>query len=378
MASLSFWEKEHLTRYDYLIIGGGIVGLSTAASLLEKEPQLRVAVIEAGILPTGASTRNAGFACFGSLTEIIDDLNHDSPATVTALVARRYEGLRRLRNRLGDQAIEYEGLGGYELIAPANLSALDRLDEVNQLLEPIFNAPVFRLCTREQINAFEFAGDEIAAMIYNPFEGQLNTGKMIAALQSYVSRLGGVILTGCRVEHIANNPPEIKLKTQSGIILTGKAVAVCTNAFTHRLLPELEVVPGRGHVLITEPLEKPLPFQGAFHFDKGYYYFRNVGNRVLFGGGRNLNFAAETTDSFELNPQIIAALEHKLKTLILPGKTFQISRQWAGIMAFGSTKTPILQQLSPGVYVGVRCGGMGVALGSMVGAELAEMLLLRQ
>ena len=37
--------------------------------------------------------------------------------------------------------------------------------------------------------------------------------------------------------------------------------------------------------------------KGAFHYDEGYVYFRNIDNRVLLGGGRNLA-KAETTDVF--------------------------------------------------------------------------------
>jgi hypothetical protein len=41
---LSFWEKECFLDYDLLIIGGGIVGLSTACSWKEKNPEKSVLV----------------------------------------------------------------------------------------------------------------------------------------------------------------------------------------------------------------------------------------------------------------------------------------------------------------------------------------------
>ena len=71
---ISLWEKRSLISYDIIIIGAGITGLSTAASLKEKNPKLNILVLERGLLPTGASTKNAGFACFGSLTELRNDL----------------------------------------------------------------------------------------------------------------------------------------------------------------------------------------------------------------------------------------------------------------------------------------------------------------
>src|SRR5688500_13998095 len=99
---ISYWEKQSLLQYDIIIVGSGLVGLSTAISIKERQPAKRVLVIERGILPTGASTKNAGFACIGSLTEILDDLRNMTEREVLELVQLRHDGLRRLRERLGD------------------------------------------------------------------------------------------------------------------------------------------------------------------------------------------------------------------------------------------------------------------------------------
>lgn len=64
---LSYWErKTFLKDIDYIVIGAGIVGFSCAYHLKEKFPSAKVVVLERGYLPTGASSKNAGFACFGS------------------------------------------------------------------------------------------------------------------------------------------------------------------------------------------------------------------------------------------------------------------------------------------------------------------------
>ena len=69
----SYWESYLLKDIDYLIVGGGIVGLTCALTLKSEHPKARVVVIERGIWPSGASIKNAGFACFGSVSEILDD-----------------------------------------------------------------------------------------------------------------------------------------------------------------------------------------------------------------------------------------------------------------------------------------------------------------
>ena len=118
-----------------------------------------------------------------------------------------------------------------------------------------------------------------------------------------------------------------------------------------------------------------MKIKGTFHFDKGYYYFREIDGRVLLGGGRNLDFKTEENTSFELNSLIQQALEEKLSQMIIPGIPFTIEQRWSGIMAFGPNKFPIIRQFSENVYGAFRLGGMGVALGSKVAEKLAQLII---
>jgi glycine/D-amino acid oxidase-like deaminating enzyme len=151
-----------------------------------------------------------------------------------------------------------------------------------------------------------------------------------------------------------------------------KHVLVCTNGFTSQLLPHLNVKPARAQVIVTTPIED-LKVQGTFHYQKGYYYFRNFEDRILLGGGRNLDFEGETTTEMQTTEQIISALKNLLNEVILPGKSYDIAYQWAGIMGVGPVKGPIVERLDERIAVGVRMGGMGVAIGSLIGKELAEL-----
>ena len=114
--NLSYWEHKMLSEpRDLIIIGAGIVGLMTALHYKQKHPKHSVLILERGCMPDGASTKNAGFACFGSAGEILSDLKSQSPEAVWETVKMRYEGLGLLRHLLGDTAIKYQGLGGYEV-----------------------------------------------------------------------------------------------------------------------------------------------------------------------------------------------------------------------------------------------------------------------
>lgn len=367
---LSFWEKKSFTHYDIIIIGSGIVGLSTAASILEKYPNKKVLILERGIFPTGASTKNAGFACFGSLSEIVSDLKKSSEDEVISLVERRWKGLQLLRKRLGNEKIDYLNYGGYELMFEENLHLLDKIDEINKLLKPIFQDEVYKV-NNEKIAQFGFDRDKVKSIVFNQFEAQIDTGKMMSALLNYVTSLGATVITGAEVKSINNDSLEVILAND--IKFSANKIAICTNAFSQQFLPDEFIEPGRGQVLVTKPI-KNLKFKGVFHFDEGFYYFRNFEDRVVFGGGRNIDMQNETTTELLTTPLIMDNLKEKLISIILPNQDFEIEHSWSGIMAFGKTKKPILKRVSENIYAGVRLGGMGVALGSLLGEELSEMI----
>jgi len=128
--------------------------------------------------------------------------------------------------------------------------------------------------------------------------------------------------------------------------------------------------------LVTKPL-KYLRFKGTFHLDEGFYYFRNFGRRIILGGGRNMDFEGETTTKLETTKLILEDLKSKLSDIIIPKHKFEIETTWAGIMAFtktSKTKIPLLQNYSKNIVLGIRLGGMGVALGSKLGEEIALMM----
>ncbi|MBL7718072.1 MAG: FAD-binding oxidoreductase [Flavipsychrobacter sp.] len=378
---ISYWEQQSFIHYDHIIIGSGIVGLSTAIELKERFPSASVLVLERGLLPTGASSRNAGFACMGSVTELLDYGQSMSEGEILELYSWRKRGLEKLRNRLGDQAMGYAANGSYELLGREEVEegALDKIEYLNSLLQPITSKPAFRLAN-DKIEVFGFSKEHTRALVENTCEGELHTGKMLRALMQVAMQLGVVLKTGAEVTRFEETERYVLVEVKDHsrcepLALHAGALSICTNAFTRQLLPGEDVVPGRGQVLITQPIEG-LRFKGVYHMDKGYYYFREVDGRVLIGGGRNLDFEAEATTEFALTEQVQVALERKLHEIILPGTPYLIEQRWAGIMAFGTSRSPIVKQVSDRVFGAFRMSGMGVALGSEVGMKLADVICL--
>jgi glycine/D-amino acid oxidase-like deaminating enzyme len=372
--SFSYWEKTSFTSFDVIIVGAGIVGLNAAISLKKQQPNLNICVLDGGYLPTGASTKNAGFACFGSISELIEQEQVCGSEALAKLINRRWKGLQYLRNLLGDETIDFNNFGGYEIFNKNDTilaqKSVSKIEHFNQLTKQIVGKNAFSI-NNSKIKSFGLKN--VDTLIYNQYEGQIDTGKMMLALIKYAQSTGMLILNNCKVNSYSSNAKAITLSTNRGDYLCNKLI-LATNAFIKTLIPEVEVMPGRGQVLITKPI-KNLKIKGTFHYDKGYYYFRNINNRILLGGGRNLDFETEATTELKETPIIKEALVNLLKETILPNTQFEVDYFWSGIMAFGSPLEPLIAQAENNVFYATRCNGMGIAIGAQTGVDLANLAL---
>lgn len=369
--NLSYWEiKNWFTNIDFTIVGSGIVGLHCGLHLRERFPESKILILEKGFLPEGASTKNAGFACFGSLSEIIDDFKINSEEDVIQLIQKRWAGLQLLRKNLGDNVLNLKPFGGYELFLHQDDAiyneCLQKLPFVNEILKPIFKSDVFA----KEVDRFGFKNIKEYS-IFNPFEAQVDTGNMMQALLKKAISNNILILNNQEVTHHTETSNGVEVYLNDFSFIT-KKLLFATNGFASELT-ENEVKPARAQVLITSEIPN-LDIKGTFHIDKGYCYFRNINNRILLGGARNLDFETENTTEFGETEIIQKRLEQLLKEVILPTTDFTIEHRWSGIMGLGNSKKPIVKQVSENVYCGVRLGGMGVAIGSLVGKELSELV----
>lgn len=373
-APLSIWEKESFfAPSDFLIIGSGFVGLWSAYFLKKRYPKKKVTILERGLIPTGASTRNAGFACFGSISEVLYDARVMGLDKTLELVEMRYRGISRIEKTFRKKDIQLELTGGYDLLTTKELEALPDLKEeikwINSELEELLDEKKIYSLKPGKIEEFGLAGVE--TLVENRMEGGLHSGKLAEQLLSLVQGMGVTIFNNIEVLEIETGPEGFNVHTGQGLLFKTSQVLVCTNAFAKQLLPELEVEPARGQVILTSPIED-LKLKGTFHYDEGFYYFRNLGNRVLLGGARNKAFEEEKTTDMDTSEIIQQELERFLSTHILPGKEYSITDRWSGIMAMGPEKTPLVKEVQPNLFCAVRMSGMGVALAPVIGELVAQ------
>jgi len=382
---ISIWEQESFYRdTDVLIAGGGLMGLWTAYELTRQKPGLRVTICEALPVPALASTRNAGFACFGSPGELWSDLQTMGEDAMWQVVEMRYKGIQKILSVFGAAAIDFEPSGGYELYdhnPEWNGDGLqDKLELLNKGFYPISGVKsMYANCT----NAIEqFGLASFAAMAGNSIEGGLHSGKLVMALQQLVRQQGVVYLEGHAILSSSKSKTNLWMlqDIRKGDYKQVKANTViwATNAWlSQQAGMQPTVTPARGQVLLSPPVEG-LKLFGTFHYHEGYYYFRNLGNRLLIGGARNHAFAEEETTVDLPTKKIRGHLEAFIREKfpqVAPLLGQPGWQNWAGIMGMSAQKLPVVKEMEPGQWAAFACNGMGVALTPMVGEEVAKAVI---
>jgi len=369
--NLSIWEKRsYWFDRDYVIIGGGITGLMTAIHIAAIEPDASIVVIEAQAIGALASSRNAGFACFGSISELESDKNIYGLDKTLEIVEMRYKGLQLLRSLIGDKYLKYEESGGTEVF-DRKVSFHQYADSVdfwnNSLSSITSSSDTFSIVALQNQLTF------YSSVIHNSLEGLIDTGELMKSLVRKAKDLNIDIHRGLKLSHYDTRPVGVELYfDQTNDALRCQQLVLCTNSLTKHIIPEVAVTPSRNQVVLTSKVNTK-GISGGYHYDAGYTYFRALDGRVLLGGARNKFPEENSRSDLGSNQLNIDHLVDFLKFRILGQQDFRIEHHWSGILSGGNDRTPIVKRVDERVTVAARLGGMGVAIGSIVGQEAATL-----
>lgn len=374
----SHWERRAFEGpWDVLVVGAGLTGCATAFHLHQAWPDVRIAVVDRHHPGEGASSKNAGFVCFGSPTELLDDARERPVSEVVGLVRDRVRGARALTRTLGEAAIEYSDCGGLEFFPDDGVGGVftpfeavaDELEAWNDRLRDVLPQPAFRIVdTPPELGP--------GRAIELPNEGLLNPMSALFAWYDRLRSAGIRLITGQSVTSIQDVGGRRSVEVTSGTVWA-ECVAVCTNGVGGGLLRSIDapiIRPARNQVTVHRS-DRPHGLTHAVHAGQGYYYMRPLDARhVLIGGARHLDPAGETTEAFEPSPSILDELDRRLRAW-MPGQRWVRVHVHQGILGLTDGKRPVVDQVDDGIYAAVGFGGMGVALSTEAGRALAERIV---
>jgi|AntRauTorckE5430_2_1112549.scaffolds.fasta_scaffold00278_5 glycine/D-amino acid oxidase-like deaminating enzyme len=384
----SYWEQTTFLRSpDVVVIGAGLTGLQAALELKKLDPAQDILVIERASIPRGASTRNAGFACFGGPTELLADIDAYGLASTIETVRQRFAGVRALEQNFAHRGIDWHQHGGYEVVDDPATAAMvrARLPALNAALAAVTEVAE----TWSEVAKPDKATFPEGWLFYNRFEAQLHPGKLVSLLLDDCHKAGVRFLFGCDVDKVgaaagdALGPSKCAVTVEGagwGTLTANKAL-ITVNAFARQFLPAdfpETIHPVRNQILLSRPLPK-LSLRACYHYHEGYVYFRNVGDdRLLIGGARHLAGATSETDVFGPNGTPEAYLVDKLNEWLpqpTPWTLDDFPVRWSGIIAQGDGKSPVLRFAGDKVLVAGRLAGMGVALSAELARRAAGKLM---
>jgi gamma-glutamylputrescine oxidase len=341
-----------LGRPDVAVVGGGITGCSCALALARAG--LAVRLHDAREIGAGASGRNGGFALRGGAAPYdlaVETMGRESARAFWRLTE---EALVLLAELGGDAA---RRIGSVRLAADAT----ERDD------------------LRREFDALR--GDGFAAEWIDKLAAPLN-GRFAGA----ILHPGDAVLHPARVvRRVARAAVEagVEIREHERVTTTtdldAVAVVVATDGYPTGLLGPLEglIVPTRGQMIATEPIEELLferPHYGRHGFD--YWHQRDDG-RLLLGGFRDVDMTTEFTDREETTPVIQRALERFAAELV--GRPLRVTHRWAGIFGLVPDLLPIVGRV-PGdgrTWVAGGYSGHGNVLGFLCGELVAGAILGR-
>jgi glycine/D-amino acid oxidase-like deaminating enzyme len=152
---------------------------------------------------------------------------------------------------------------------------------------------------------------------------------------------------------------------------------VATDGYPSGLLGELEglIVPTRGQVIATEPVEErwfETPHYGRHGYD---YWHQTPEGRIVAGGFRDVSLAEEFTAVEETTPAVQEALESFVAGLV--GRPLRVDYRWAGIFGLVLDFLPVVGRVPglDGVWVAGGYSGHGNVLGFLCGELVARAIV---
>ena len=356
-------------RCDVAVIGGGLLGLSTALHLAEGGAS--VVVLEAAEPGWGSGGRNGG--------QVNPGLKIDPGEAVRRFGEDRGEALVAFAGAVADETFATVRRCGIDCDASQHgwlqLAHTDRALPALERRAEEWRARGVAVETLAAGRVAEFAGSEAyAGGILNPHGGTVQPLKLVHGLAQAAAARGAAIHARSPVERLARESGRTVLVTPHGRV-TAERVLVATNAYTGPQVPGLrrDLLPVSTFQVASEPLPPHLAetiLPGGHHVSdthRSLYYFRKDAEGRFVIGGRGA-YAARGMDGAYAELRQVAAR-------IFPAiADVRWEHRWGGLVGVTEDHLPHIAEPAPGVLAAVGFNGRGVALGVALGPHLARRL----
>ncbi len=372
---------------DVAIVGGGLTGLWTAYQLKQRDPSLRVCVLEADVCGFGASGRNGGWV--SALFSI-----HD------AGLARRYghDAMMRMRRAMNDsidavgaaagaESIECGFHKGGTLVAARSSAQVARARaDVEEARHLGFSEKDFTWLEAREANE-RMAMDSLLGATFTPHCAVIQPAALVRGLAKAAERLGVEIYERSPALRIDPATPSQRAKVHTrGGSIRADVVVRATEAWSSQLPhSKRDVIPVYSLMIATEPLSDEtwesigLRNRETFsdHRNMIIYGQRTADGRFAFGGrGAPYHFGSQIRPGFDQEPAVFERLHETLHELFPQIGNAAITHTWGGPLGIARDwHSSVGLDRSSGMAWAGGYVGDGVSTTNLAGRTLASLIV---
>ncbi len=393
-ASYSYWLEtcgDDLTprprldgsaEVDVAILGAGFTGLWSAYYLLQRDPSLRIGILEREIAGFGASGRNGGWCYPGfpvSLGGLRDRFGPDVARDVAIVMHETVDEVGRVVRQEGIDAQWHEGGVLRFARGPHQLPSIDAsLRTAEGLGLDAYYQQLTADETRERVNVTDVRG-----AVYMPHGAAVHPGRLVRGLARAVERRGATIWEQTPVvDYVPGRAPrfltpygEVRAKT---LLLAGEAYLT--------QLPKLRraMIPVYSLIILTEPLgpelwsqigwrNRELLSSSRYSVD---YLQRTADGRILFGGrGAPYRMGSLIADTLDRHEPTHAMLRRLMIEWFPMLHDVRITHAWGGPLGMPRDWMPTTSyDAAAGVARAGGYTGSGVATTNLFGRVMADLI----
>lgn len=362
------------TESDVAIVGGGLTGLWTAWYLLDRDPSLRIVVLEKEIAGFGASGRNGGWlsALFPRSTASLERAHgRDAALAMRRAMIGTIAEVACATDSMGlDAALAREGTVAYARSAVQERTARAEIAEAAHygVDEVTWRGP-------EEVGA---AGALGAA--FDRHCASLHPGRLVRGLATALEARGVRVLEGTEVTAVSPG----RVETTRGVVTTDRIV-VATEGYTATFrATHRRILPLYSLMIATEPL--PAAFWESTGLVRGQtftdyrhlliYGQRTADDRFAFGGrGARYHWGSAIRADYDRVPRVFEHLRRTLVDLFPGASEAAVTHRWGGPLGVprdwhaSVTYDPATRIGRAGGYV-----GDGLSTTNLAGRTLADLL----
>jgi sarcosine oxidase subunit beta len=357
--------SQSATRADVIVIGGGIMGTSTAFFLRRRNRS--VILLERGL--TGQQASGVNFGGIRRQGRALPQLAMASRAlriwqNARELLGEDVEFLPSSHTRVCYHAHDAEYFDRYA--QEAREYGLD--------LEVLHGEAVFR--------RFPFLGREVLSASISPLDGHANPRLAAPTFGRAAARLGALIVENTEIVRVDKDGDTFRVESANGTVYRAAQVVICAGAWASKLSGQFgEPVPIRAsgpQMAVTEPV--PYVFKASMgvytSIKEESVYFRQIprGNIILGGGPPGPADAA--TRRASVLPENTVRQMKQFRRMVPALGALNVIRVWSGVEGYLPDGEPVIGPSSKvdGLFYAFGFCGSGFQIGPGVGETLAELI----